>query len=101
MLAAEGHPACMQGFMPAVVGQFATYETAIDVLRTGAGRPWGEHHTCCFVGTDRFFRPGYEALLLSAWLPALDGVEQKLLNGAKVADVGCGHGSSTALMARA
>ncbi len=62
---------------------------------------WGEHHPCLFHGTERFFRAGYRANLLSSWLPALDGVVAKLTAGAKAADVGCGHGASTVLMAQA
>lgn len=101
VLAQEGHPACMQGLFELIVSQFTTHEQAVDVFRTGAGRAWGEHHGCCYRGTDRFFRPGYAANLVEAWLPALDGVMEKLTDGATVADVGCGHGSSTALMAQA
>ncbi len=95
----EGEITCMQGFFQAVVAQYATHDTAVDVFKTGRGRPWGEHHQCCFCGTDRFFRPGYVANLVSNWIPALDGVEEKLKAGAKVADVGCGHGSSSLLLA--
>jgi SAM-dependent methyltransferase len=101
VLAQEGHPACLQGFMELIVSQFATHEKATDVLRSGTGRPWGEHATCCFCGTDRFFRPGYKSHLISEWIPALNGIEQRLKAGAKVADVGCGFGSSTILMAQA
>lgn len=99
VLAQEGHPACMQGFAQFVVSQFTTHDKAVDVFRTGVGRAWGDHHSCCFCGTDRFFRPGYMANLVESWLPALDGVVEKLQRGARVADVGCGHGSSTALLA--
>lgn len=101
VMAGEGHPACLQGFFQVAVAQFATHEAAVDTLKSGAGRPWGEHHTCQFCGTDRFFRPGYEANLIGSWLPALEGVTPKLEKGARVADVGCGHGSSTVLMAKA
>lgn len=101
VFAAEGHPACVQGFAQSVVGQFARYDTAVETLRSGAGRPWGEHHDCLFCGTDRFFRPGYMAHLVAEWLPALDGVADRLEAGATVADIGCGHGSSTILMAEA
>lgn len=101
VLAHEGHPAFGQGLFQQVVAQCTTHEQAIEVFRSGAGRAWDEHHACCFCATDRLFRPGYAANLVDAWLPSLDGVLDKLISGAKVADVGCGHGSSTALMARA
>jgi ubiquinone/menaquinone biosynthesis C-methylase UbiE len=97
----EGEPTCMQGFFQAVVGQFATHELAIDTFKTGNGRAWSDHHSCCFCGTDRFFKPGYAANLTTEWIPALTGIEAKLLKGAKIADVGCGLGSSSILMASA
>lgn len=99
IFAHEGQPTCMQGFFQSVIGQIATHDTAVDVFRSGRGRPWGEHHACCFCGTDRFFRPGYVANLVDNWIPALAGVQQKLEAGAHVADVGCGRGSSSLLMA--
>jgi len=101
VFAREGNPACLQGFFQSVVAQYETHEKAVNTFRSGRGRPWGDHSTCTFCGTDRFFRPGYEANLLEAWIPALVGVDAKLKRGAKVADIGCGHGSSTILMARA
>jgi SAM-dependent methyltransferase len=70
-------------------------------FRTGEGLGWHEHDHGLFEGTERFFRPGYAANLVSAWIPALEGVEAKLRAGALVADVGCGHGASTLLMAQA
>jgi SAM-dependent methyltransferase len=70
-------------------------------FRTGAGFGWHEHDADLFEGTERFFRPGYAASLVQDWLPALDGVVGKLTAGATVADVGCGHGASTILMAQA
>jgi SAM-dependent methyltransferase len=72
-----------------------------EAFKTGKGVGWGEYCNCLFCGVDRFFRPGYKAHLLGQWLPALDGVVEKLERGAKVADVGCGHGSSTLIMAKA
>lgn len=70
-------------------------------FKSGKGVAWGEHHSCLFCGTERFFRAGYRENLVPSWIPALDGVEAKLIAGAKVADVGCGHGASTVLMAKA
>jgi SAM-dependent methyltransferase len=70
-------------------------------FRTGEGVSWGDQAACLFCATARFFRPGYAANLVQSWLPALDGVVAKLQRGARVADVGCGHGVSTALMAQA
>jgi 2-polyprenyl-3-methyl-5-hydroxy-6-metoxy-1,4-benzoquinol methylase len=97
----EGQPACMQGFVQMIVSQFATYEKATETFKTGNGRPWGDQPQCLFCGTDRFFRPGYQANLVDNWIPALAGVEAKLKAGGKVVDIGCGHGSSTVLMAQA
>jgi SAM-dependent methyltransferase len=71
-----------------------------DAFRTGKGVGWHEHHHDLFHGTERFFRPGYIANLTTSWIPALDGVEAKLKAGAKVADIGCGLGASTILMAK-
>ena len=72
-----------------------------QAFRTGEGVGWHEHDANLFFGTERFFRPNYEGNLLSTWIPALDGVSEKLAKGATVADVGCGHGASTMLMAKA
>lgn len=72
-----------------------------EAFKTGRGVGWHEHHVCLFRGTERFFRPGYNANLIESWIPALDGVREKLEAGAVVADVGCGHGASTLLMAKA
>jgi SAM-dependent methyltransferase len=79
---------------------FHVRERARENFRTGKGMEWGEHHPCLFHGTERFFRASYNANLLGSWLPALDGVVAKLERGARVADVGCGHGASTILMAK-
>ena len=72
-----------------------------EAFRTGRGVGWHEHSQCLFRGTERFFRSGYAAHLVQDWLPALEGVVEKLNRGATVADVGCGHGASTILMAKA
>ncbi|MFI7708474.1 class I SAM-dependent methyltransferase [Nonomuraea sp. NPDC049480] len=72
-----------------------------EAFRTGAGVGWHEHHEDVFVGCDAFYRPGYAAELIPNWIPALDGVEAKLTAGARVADLGCGLGSSTLLIAEA
>ena len=97
----EGQPACMQGFFQLIVSQFAGHEKATETFKAGKGRPWGDHPQCLFCGTDRFFRPGYQANLVDNWIPALEGVEAKLKAGAKIADIGCGHGSSSVLLAQA
>jgi SAM-dependent methyltransferase len=70
-------------------------------VRTGAGVGWHEHHDDLFSGTERLFKPGYVSNLVSSWIPALDGVDAKLRDGARVADIGCGHGASTIVMAQA
>ncbi len=72
-----------------------------EAFKNGGGMLWGEHDADLFVGTERFFRPGYATHLISSWIPALTGIEDKLKAGAKVADIGCGHGSSTIIMAHA
>jgi SAM-dependent methyltransferase len=71
-----------------------------QAFRDGKGVPWHAHDPELFAGTERFFRPGYAADLVSAWIPALDGVQAKLEAGAQVGDVGCGHGASTLIMAQ-
>jgi SAM-dependent methyltransferase len=73
----------------------------IEAFQKGGGMLWGEHDPDLFVGTERFFRPGYRAHLVAEWIPALTGVEERLKAGGKVADIGCGHGASTIIMAQA
>jgi SAM-dependent methyltransferase len=94
-------PAYLPGFFQIALGSVLDSPKITDVARSGAGFGWGEHGSDVLEGCERFFRPGYNANLLSAWLPALDGVTAKLELGAWVADIGCGHGSSTILMAQA
>jgi len=101
IFASEGHPACMQGFFQSVMSVYIDEPKLTEVFRSGQGLPWRDHSPCLFCGTERFFRPMYAMNLIDVWLPALDGVREKLAAGARVADVGCGHGSSTILMAKA
>lgn len=100
-LANPNGPTDLPGAYAIVQDLFHVRQRAIENFRSGAGMEWGEHHPCLFDGTERFFRAGYHANLLSSWLPVLDGVVDKLTAGARVADVGCGHGASTILMAHA
>jgi SAM-dependent methyltransferase len=83
------------------VAQFKAIPKMASVLRTGLGFGWHEHDASLFRGTERFFRPGYAANLVSSWVPSLHGLHDKLDAGAKVADVGCGHGASTLILAQA
>ena len=94
-------PVDLPGAYMLVQDLFHVRARAVENFRTGRGMEWGEHHQCLFHGTERFFRASYNANLLDSWLPALDGVVEKLKRGGRGADVGCGHGASTILMAKA
>ena len=100
-LANPNGPVDLAGAYSIVQDLFHVKQRALENFRTGKGMEWGEHHPCLFHGTERFFRAGYNANLISSWLPALEGVTAKLTRGARAADVGCGHGASTILMAKA
>ena len=100
-LADEDSPAYLLGAYELIASLFADEQRIIEAFKSGQGMGWHEHDPRLFRGTERFFRPGYRANLVAEWIPALDGVVAKLEAGAKVADVGCGHGASTILMAAA
>jgi 2-polyprenyl-3-methyl-5-hydroxy-6-metoxy-1,4-benzoquinol methylase len=100
-LADESSPAFLPGFFQIAHGTARDAAKVIDAARTATGLGWHQHNSDVHAGCERFFRPGYAANLVSSWLPALEGVVGKLDHGAKVADVGCGHGASTVLMAQA
>jgi SAM-dependent methyltransferase len=97
----ENSPAYIQGCYQVLVSLFKDDEKIIQAMKTGKGLGWGDHHPYLFEGTERFFRPNYIANLTSSWIPALEGVQDKLRKGSKVADVGCGHGVTTILMGKA
>jgi 2-polyprenyl-3-methyl-5-hydroxy-6-metoxy-1,4-benzoquinol methylase len=99
-LADENSPAFLPGAFQCALAAVKAEEKVAERFKTGKGLGWHEHHPELFVGTERFFRPGYAANLISSWIPALEGVDQKLKKGARVADVGCGLGASTILMAK-
>jgi len=101
VFADDDSPAFMAGAFEVLAALWIDEPKVADAFRSGRGLPWHDHSACLFRGTERFFRPGYNANLVSSWLPALDGVVEKLERGAEVADVGCGHGASTVVMARA
>jgi 2-polyprenyl-3-methyl-5-hydroxy-6-metoxy-1,4-benzoquinol methylase len=100
-LADEDSPAFIPGAFQLMAATIKDEPQITERFRSGEGFGWHEHHTDLFAGTERFFRPGYLANLVESWLPALDGVVEKLTAGARVADIGCGHGASTILMANA
>src|SRR6201997_4424108 len=100
-LANEDSPAYLPGAFELALGSLNAVPRIAESFRTGAGMGWHEHVDGVFHGCEKFFRPGYAANLVSTWIPALHGVREKLESGARVADVGCGKGASTLLMARA
>jgi Methylase involved in ubiquinone/menaquinone biosynthesis len=100
-LADPAGPVDLPGAYEIARALFHTYPRVRENFISGNGMEWGEHHPCLFHGVERFFRGGYNMHLVGEWLPALDGVVEKLARGGKVADIGCGHGASTVLMAKA
>ena len=101
VMTSEDNPAYLPGAFILATSALRSVPDMIDRFKTGKGFGWHEHHEDLFRGTELFFRPGYIANLVTSWIPALDGVEDKLKAGVKVADVGCGLGASTILMAQA
>jgi SAM-dependent methyltransferase len=100
-LADEESPFYILGVYDSIASLYADEDRILETFKTGEGMGWHEHDHRLFRGTERFFRPGYKAHLVAEWIPALEGVQEKLERGAKVADVGCGHGASTVIMAEA
>jgi SAM-dependent methyltransferase len=100
-MAMEDSPAYLPGAFEMALGSLAAVPQITEAFRTGAGMGWHEHVDGVFHGCEKFFRPGYAANLVHAWIPALSGVQEKLEAGARVADIGCGKGASTILMAQA
>ncbi|HOM12702.1 MAG TPA: class I SAM-dependent methyltransferase [Rubrivivax sp.] len=100
-LAVEDSPVYVAGGASVLSSMYLDKDKLVAAMRGNGALSWADHHPCLFSGTERFFRPGYKANLVSSWLPALDGVVPRLEAGAKVADIGCGHGASTIVMAQA
>ncbi len=100
-LADENSPAYLPGAFQLALGSLAAVPRIAESFRSGAGMGWHEHDDGVFHGCEKFFRPGYAANLVSTWIPALHDVKDKLETGARVADVGCGKGASTILLAKA
>jgi SAM-dependent methyltransferase len=100
-LADENSPAFIQGAFQIISAIHKAEPKIAENFKSGAGLDWCDHDRALFEGTERFFRPGYRGHLVDSWIPALDGVAAKLKKGIHVADVGCGHGSSTILMGQA
>jgi SAM-dependent methyltransferase len=100
-LADEESPFYILGIYDSIASLYADEDKIFEAFRSGEGMRWHEHDQRLFRGTERFFRPGYRGHLVGAWIPALEGVQEKLERGATVADVGCGHGASTIIMAEA
>ena len=101
VFACEGHPASLQGIIDIIYSAFGDEPKLREAFGTGRGVDWSERNACLFCATNRFFGPLYRTALVDQWLPSIEGMVEKLTAGADVADVGCGHGTSTLLMAEA
>jgi 2-polyprenyl-3-methyl-5-hydroxy-6-metoxy-1,4-benzoquinol methylase len=101
VLADENSPTYILGGYQVLRSIFKDEDKFVKMFQTGEGLRWGEHHHDLFEGTAKFFKPSYMSNLVQSWIPSLQGVEEKLKNGAKVADIGCGYGVSTTIMAKA
>jgi SAM-dependent methyltransferase len=101
VLADENSPVYIQGAYQVIRSIFKDEDKFVEMFRTGKGLRWGEHHHDLFEGTARFYKASYIGNIVQSWIPSLDGVEQKLNDGAKVGDIGCGYGISTRIMAKA
>jgi len=97
----EESPACVLGGFQGMTAAMRAEPKVAEAFRHGKGLGWHEHDANLFLGTERFFRPGYNANLVDSWIPALEGARENLERGARVADVGCGHGASTIILAKA
>ncbi len=100
-LADESSPVMVQGLFDLVAAVYQGIDKETEAFRTGTGLAWRDHHQSLFDATERAFRPGYQAHLVQEWIPAVEGLHEKLTAGARVADVGCGHGASTVVLATA
>ena len=101
VFADDDSPVHVAGGFYSLSAIYADEPKLAEAFKSGRGLGWADHCNCLFCGVERFFRPGYKAHLVAEWLPALDGMVERLQHGAKVADIGCGHGASTLLMAEA